>query len=173
MSNSDSIWSKHKPVSGGGDYLRLKNGERKKVRFVSEPAVVTYDGFKARYQVVLYNKTDKIAQIYEFGPQVYGQIGELVEEWGDPTVFDMTIGRQGSTQFDTSYTVNPSPKSIDLTPEEAAKANEVKFPGSRAKWLKDYEEDGLLPEPIQTTKQPQSGSDDDVLNQVFPGNEVL
>ncbi len=91
-----SIWNEHKPASGGGDYLKLTNGDKKKVRFASEPAVITYDGVKLRYQVVLYNKTDKSAQIYEFGPQIFGQIGELSEEWGEPKDFDMTISRTES-----------------------------------------------------------------------------
>lgn len=147
-----SIWNDHKPVSGGGDYLRLKSGDRKKVRFVSEPAVVTYDGVKLRYQVVLYNRTDKVAQVYEFGPQVFGQIGELAEEWGDPSEFDMTISRQGSTQFDTSYSVTPSPKSAELTVEETQAVNAVKFPSSKARYLSEYEQDHIMPETIETSK---------------------
>lgn len=147
-----SIWNEHKPASGGGDYLKLKSGDRKKVRFGSEPAVVTYDGVKLRYQVVLYNKSDKLAQTYEFGPQVFGQIGELAEDWGEPTDFDMTISRQGSTQFDTSYTVSPLPKSEDLTKEELAKVNEVKFPGNKSRLLSEYEADHIMPETIETNK---------------------
>jgi len=138
-----SVWQDHKPVSGSGDYLKLKNGDRKKVRFTSEPAVVTYDGKKLRYQVVLYNKTDKMAQIYEFGPQVFGQIGELAEDWGVPTEFDMTIGRTGSTQFDTAYSVTPSPKSVDLTPDEVTAINTIKFPTSKSRMLADYMKDGI------------------------------
>ena len=146
------VWTDHKPASGGGDYLKLKNGDRKKVRFVSEPAIVTYDGKKLRYQVLLYNKTDKLAQVYEFGPQVFGEFGELAEDWGEPTEFDVTIGRTGSTQFDTSYSVNPSPKSIDLTDEETAAVNAVKFPSSKSRMLADYMEDGIMPETIETSK---------------------
>lgn len=147
-----SIWNDHKPSSGGGDYLKLKNGDKKKVRFVSEPAVVTYDGKKLRYQVVLYNKTDEVAQIYEFGSQIFGQFGELTEEWGEPTDFDVTIGRTGSTQFDTNYSVNPSPKSTELTQDEVNLVNAVKFPGNKARLLADYMEDGIMPEVIETSK---------------------
>ena len=169
----NSIWKTHQPSSGGGDYLRLKSGDRKKVRIVGAPAVVTYDGVKIRYQITLYNRTDKQAQIYEFGPQVFGQISELTEEWGAPDSFDMTISRQGSTQFDTSYTVTPSPKSDDLTTEELEKVKAIKFPSSKSRWLKDLEADGIMPETIQTKNQQHGPSDDDMLNDVFPGNEVL
>lgn len=152
MSNSN-VWADHKPDSGSGDYLKLRDGDKKKVRFYSEPAIVTYDGVKIRYQVVLYNKTDKVAQIYEFGPQVFGQVSTLGEDWGLPDEFDMHISRQGSTQFDTSYTVSPLPKSEPLTKEELEKVAAVKFPGSKAKMLATYMEDGELPETIETKKQ--------------------
>lgn len=163
-----SIWNEHKPSSGSGDYLKLKNGDKKKVRFVSEPAIVTYDGKKLRYQVVLYNKTDKVAQIYEFGPQIFGQFGELTEEWGEPTDFDVTIGRTGSTQFDTNYSVTPSPKSTELTQDEVNLVNAVKFPGNKAKMLTDYMEDGILPETIETSK-----NQDNLLNGAVPDDEPV
>lgn len=147
MSN---VWVDHKPSSGSGDYLKLANGDKKKVRFTSNPAVITYDGVKLRYQVVLYNRTDKLAQIFEFGPQVFGQIGELTEDWGEPTEFDMTIGRTGSTQFDTKYTVTPSPKSVPLTKEELDKCEAVKFPGNKSRMLAEYMQDGIMPETIET-----------------------
>lgn len=145
-----SIYQDHKPNSGSGDYLKLKDGDRVKVRFASEPAVVTYDGKKLRYQWVVYNKTSKLAQIYEAGPQVFGQLAELYDEWGEPTEFDVTIGRTGSGQFDTSYSVSPSPKSVDLTPEEQAKVEAVKFPGEKSRMLADLQEDGQMPETIPT-----------------------
>lgn len=159
-----SVWQDHKPASGSGDYLKLKNGDKKKVRFTSEPAIVTYDGKKLRYQVVLYNKTDKLAQIYEFGPQIFGQIGELSEDWGAPTDFDMTIGRTGSTQFDTTYSVNPLPKSDDLTVEETALTDAIKFPTSKARMLAAYMEDEIMPE-ITETKNSQ--------NNILEGSEPL
>lgn len=159
-----SIWTDHKPASGSRDYLKLKNGDKKKVRFISEPAIVTYDGKKIRYQVVLYNKTDKLAQIYEFGPQIFGQFGELTEEWGEPTKFDVTIGRTGSTQFDTNYSVTPSPKSVELTNDEVASVNAVKFPSSKSRMLADYMEDGIMPETIETSKSQ---------NNVLEGSEPL
>lgn len=145
-----SIWQDHKPGGASGDYLRLKDGDRKKVRFFSEPAVITYDGQKLRYQVVLYNKTDRLAQVYEFGAQVFGQIGELYDEWGEPTQFDITIGRTGSGMTDTSYSVTPSPKSEPLTAQEQEACEMIKFPSGKAKLLSAYEEDRIMPETIET-----------------------
>lgn len=159
-----SIWNDHKPNSGSGDYLKLKDGDRKKVRFCSEPAVVTYDGKKIRYQVVLYNRSDKLAQVYEFGPQVFGAIGELYEEWGEPTDFDMTISRTGSGQFDTNYSVSPSPKSVDLSDEEKEKCAGLKFPGQKSRMLTDYEQDGIMPEIIETNKNKNYSASDLELN---------
>ena len=169
-----SVWNDHKPAAGGGDYLKLKGGDRKKVRFVSEPAVITYDGVKLRYQVVLYNKTDKLAQVYEFGPQVFGQIAELAEDWGDPTQYDMTISRQGSTQYDTSYTVTPLPKSEVLTKDELEATTAVKFPTSKARLLSDYMEDGIMPETIETTKsQNNYVTSDEELNSLVENGSLI
>ncbi len=145
-----SIYTDHKPKGSGGDYLRLKDGDRKKIRFASEPAVVTYDGEKLRYQWVVYNKSDKLAQTYEAGAMVFGQLAELYEDWGEPTDFDCTISRTGSGQFDTSYTVTPSPKSEDLTKAEQEAVDAVKFPSSKARMLADVEADGVMPETIET-----------------------
>ncbi len=150
---SNSIYQSHKPSSGSGDYLKLKDGDKVKVRFASEPAVVTYDGVKIRYQWVVYNRDQKKAQIYEAGSQVFGQLAALYEDWGEPTSFDVTISRAGSGQFDTSYNVTPSPKSVDLTKEEAEKVKAVLFPGTKSKWLRDLEQDGVMPETIPTKKQ--------------------
>lgn len=145
-----SIYEKHKPSQGKGDYLKLKDGERVKVRFASEPAGVTYDGKKLRYQWVVYNRTDKKAQVYEAGPQVFNQLAELYPDWGEPTDFDVTISRTGSGQFDTSYTVTPSPKSEPLKEDEQDAVNKVleRFPGTKARYLSKIEEDGQLPEPL-------------------------
>lgn len=150
-----SVWTDHKPNQGGGDFLKLKDGQKKKVRFTSEPAIVTYDGVKMRYQVALFNLTDDVAQIYEFGAQIFGQIGDLYEDWGEPTEFTMTISRQGSTQFDTSYSVNPVPKSEPLTKEQLAKVEALKFPTSKAKLLSEYEKDHIMPETIETKNSNQ------------------
>lgn len=146
-----SIYETHNPNKGKGDYLKLKDGDRVKVRFVSAPAAITYDGEKIRYQWVVYNHNDNKAQVYEAGAQVFGQLADLYPEWGEPTEFDVTISRTGSGQFDTSYTVTPSPKSLPLTEKQqgvvlAALEN---FPGPKARLLEDVERDGIMPEPIK------------------------
>jgi len=151
-----SIYEQHKPAGAGGDYLRLKDGDKVKVRFASAPAACTYDGEKIRYQWVVFNRNINKAQIYEAGAQVFGQLASLYPEWGEPTEFDVTIGRTGSGQFDTSYTVTPSPKSLDLNAEQKAMVEEAlkTFPGKYAKWLADLEQDGVMPEtvPIKNKK---------------------
>jgi hypothetical protein len=154
-----SIYETHKPVQGKGDYLKLRDGDRVKVRFASEPAVVTYDGEKIRYQWVVFNRSDKKAQIYEAGTQVFSQLADLYPEWGEPTDFDVTISRSGSGQFDTSYTVTPSPKSTALTEKEkelVATALE-NFPGKKSRWLADVEADGQLPERLLTGTKTDTG----------------
>lgn len=163
-----SIYEQHKPAGGSGDYLRLKDGDRVKLRFASDPAVVTYDGKKLRYQWVVYNRNSKAAQIYESGPQVFGQLAELYPEWGDPKDFDVTLSRTGSGQFDTSYTVTPSPKSVDLTEEEQEKILAIKFPSERSKLLEEYEKDRIMPETIPTKKSAQTEGDDPISLENIP-----
>lgn len=159
-----SIYEQHKPNKGGGDYLKLKAGDRVKVRFASEPAGITYDGEKLRYQWVVYNHDEKKAQVYEAGAQVFGQLSELYPDWGDPQEFDVSISRTGSGQFDTTYTVTPSPKSVPLSKEQKDAVADAltRFPGSKAKWLSEIEADGTFPEPIiqQPTKQEDSSFDE-------------
>lgn len=161
-----SIYETHRPAGGNGDYLRLKDGDKVKIRFASPPAAVTYDGVKIRYQWIVYNRNDEKAQIYEAGAQVFGQLASLYPEWGEPTEFDVTISRTGSGQFDTSYTVTPSPKSVDLTAEEKATVDELSktFPGKYARWLSDIEQDAQLPEriPVKGKSEDIQQADDDI-----------
>lgn len=146
-----SIYEQHKPAQGKGDYLRLKDGDRVKVRFASQPAVVTYDGERLRYRWVVFNWIEHKAQVYEAGAQVFGQLADLYPEWGEPTEFDVTISRTGSGQFDTSYTVTPSPKSQPLTEKEQGLVNTAleNFPGKKSRWLSEVEADGQLPEALK------------------------
>lgn len=161
-----SIYETHKPAQGKGDYLKLKDGDRVKIRFASQPAVVTYDGEKIRYQWIVFNRNEKKAQVYEAGAQIFGQLSELYQEWGEPTEFDVTISRTGSGQFDTSYTVTPSPKSVALSSEEKVLVDKVaeNFPGSKSRWLSEVEVDGVLPEPLlpggRSEEEPPLSDDD-------------
>jgi hypothetical protein len=161
-----SIYETHKPAAGKGDYLKLKSGDKVKVRFASEPAVVTYDGERIRYQWVVFNHVDKKAQVYEAGAQVFGQLASLYPEWGEPTEFDVTISREGSGQFDTSYTVTPSPKSQPLAADAKALVDAAleNFPGKKSRWLSDVELDGRLPEALKPgakeEEEPPIGEED-------------
>lgn len=166
-----SIWNEHKPSGNGGTYLKLKDGDGVTVRFYSPPAVVTYDGQKLRYQVVLYNKIARQAQIFEFGPQIFGQLADLYENWGEPGDMDLTIKRKGSGQFDTEYSVLPLPKSVDLTKEQTDECDAIPFPGSKAKWLVEYEHDHVMPETIEGKAQPAKEPDDIVVEDI--GDEPI
>lgn len=173
-----SVWTDHKPMSNSGDRLKLQNGDKKKVHFYTDPAVVTYDGVKLRYQVILFNKTDKLAQLFEFGPQIFGQVGDLYEDWGEPTEIDITIARKGSTQYDTEYVVNPVPKSEPLTKREIEACKAINFPGNKSKMLAQYELDHILPETIETKKADGGGyatSDAELrsLDEVAPDEDVI
>lgn len=145
----DSIYHTHKP-EGGGDYLKLKDGDKVKMRIASEPAVSVYKrGQNPRYSWIVFNREKDIAQVYTAGVSVYNQIADLVDEWGDPKGFDITIKRTGSGMQDTSYNVSPVKESRDLTSDEleVVKAMDL-IKLSKGKWLAEYAEDAQLPPPI-------------------------
>lgn len=151
-----SIYQTFKPKGGGDLYLKLKDGDSVKLRIASEPAIFTneFDGkITERFAWVVFNRNEKKAQVYAAGKSVYGQLAELVDEWGEPTSFDVTIKRSGEG-LETKYNVVPSPKSIDLTKEELEQVKNVdllKATGGR--WLSDFAEDGEMPGP--KTKAPE------------------
>lgn len=148
----DSIYKIYKPTSGGDLYLKLKDGDNVKLRIATEPVIFTneFDGkISERFAWVVYNRNDKKAQVYAGGKSVYGQISDLVDEWGDPKTFDVTVKRSGEG-LETKYGVVPSPKSVDLTADELKQVAEVdliKATGGR--WLAEFAKDGELPEPKQ------------------------
>jgi hypothetical protein len=145
-----SIYNTYKPTSGGDLYLKLKDGDSVKLRIASEPVIFTndFDGkITERFAWVVYNRNDKKAQVYAAGKSVYGQLADLVEEWGEPTEYDITIKRSGEG-LETKYGVVPSPTSLDLTGDEKKAVDEVdllKATGGR--WLQDFAKDGKLPDP--------------------------
>lgn len=57
-------------------------------------------------------------QIMEAGLTVFESICNIIDEYGDITSLtegvDLVITREGSSQFDTKYTVMPSPKSVKV-----------------------------------------------------------
>lgn len=149
MSIKTSIYEAHNP--GGDDqYLKLKDGDKVKMRIYSEPAIVLFQkGQKPRYSWVVWNHDKNKAQVYNAGISVFGQIAALVEDWGEPTEFDISIARKGAGQFDTEYIVNPVKNSTAMTKEQEAEADKVDLIElSKGKWLADYEEDGQLPAPV-------------------------
>jgi len=146
----DNIYKQHQPQGGNDLYLKLKDGDKVRLRVVSEPAVTLFkEGDKPRYAWIMWNRELKKPQIFGAGVSIYGQIADLVEDWGDPTTFDITIKRTGSGQTDTEYSVVPVKQSNDLTEAEQAEVDKINLPQAcKGKWLKDYVKDGKLPAPI-------------------------
>lgn len=149
----DSIYNTHKPSTGGGDYLKLKDGDKVKLRIASEPAISVYKaGDRFRYNWIIWNREDKKAQIYSAGVSVFKQIAALTEDWGLPTEFDIRISRSGSGMNDTEYIVTPVKTSDDLTKDELEKVASIDLTKAiKGKWLAEYEDDGELPDPVVDT----------------------
>lgn len=145
-----SVYTDHRPQGGNDLYLKLKDGDRVKMRIASEPAISVYrEGDRPRYSWIVWNREDNKPQIYSSGVSVYGQIADLTEEWGAPTEFDITIKRTGSVMNDTEYSVVPVKTSSDLTTAEQEEIEKIDLPkATKGKWLKDYVEDGQLPSPV-------------------------
>ena len=175
---SESIYSKHRPGSTSDLYLVLKDGDKAKGRIISEPAISVYkDGDKPRYSWVMFvrefnGKPVNKPQILTKGISVYNAIADLVDEWGAPQDFDITIKRTGSGLNDTEYSVTPVKVSKDLTKEELEEVEKVNLPQAiKGKWLADYADDGELPTPIvpfPTTGKPE---DNEVVRE--PGDEPI
>lgn len=145
-----SIYKDHKPNTGGGDFLKLRDGDSAKLRIASEPAISVYkSGDRPRYSWVVFNRDENKAQIYSAGVSVFKQVAALVEDWGEPTEFDVRIARSGSGINDTEYIVTPVKTSKDLTDKELEQVNKIDLPKTiKGKMLADYEDDGILPPPI-------------------------
>lgn len=149
-----SIYNDHKPDEGTtGLYLKLKDGDGPKLRIMSEPAISVYkQGDRPRYAWIVYNHDLKKVQIYGAGVSVYSQISALVDDWGEPTGFDIRVKREGSGMQDTSYLVTPIKNSTEPPKEAVAEAEKIDLPkDTKGKWLEQYVEDSELPEPIFAT----------------------
>tara|TARA_R110000868_G_scaffold264199_1_gene522801 strand:+ start:550 stop:1074 length:525 start_codon:yes stop_codon:yes gene_type:complete len=153
MNMSDSIYNTHKPASDGV-ILKLKDGDKVKMRIFSKPAIVVYEkGQRPRYAWVVINHDAEKAQVYGAGISVYSQIANLVEDWGEPTEFDIRISRSGSGQFDTEYNVTPVKNSTAPSKELEAEAEKIDLLAvSKGKWLEDYEKDQKLPDPVKESE---------------------
>jgi len=152
---AESIYQQHKP--GGTDdlYAKLLDGDSIKGRVASEPAISVYKtGDKPRYSWVIWvreknGKPVNKPQILTKGISVYNQIADLVESWGEPQTFDVTIKRRGSGLSDTEYSVVPVKESKDLTKEQQDEVNKITLTTAiKGKWLKEYVEDQILPDPV-------------------------
>lgn len=141
---SDSIYQTYKPQGGGdGLFLRLKDGDSVKLRVASQPAIYeqTFDDkLTRRFAWVVWNRNEKKAQVFSSGVSIFNQLADLVEEWGEPQEFDVTIKRTGE-MLETRYSVTPSPKSVDLTKEEKEECGAIDLPAVvKGWWLKDFDE---------------------------------
>lgn len=145
-----SIYQQHQPQGGNDLYLKLKDGDKVKLRIASEPAITVFkEGDKPRYNWIVWNRELSKPQVYGAGVSVYGQIADLVEEWGEPTEFDITIKRTGSGMQDTEYSVVPVKTSAELTKTQQEEVDKIDLPKAcKGKWLADYVKDGVLPAPL-------------------------
>lgn len=151
-----SIYTTYKPAGGSdGLYVKLADGDKATLRIASEPAIFTreYDNegettVSTKFAWVVWNREEKKAQVFNGGKSIYNQIADLVETWGEPTDFDIQVKRTGQ-MLETRYSVNPLPKSVDLTKEEHAECDKIDLlKAVKGHWLKDYEDGGTpLPDP--------------------------
>lgn len=152
---SDSIYKQHRPGNSDDLYCKLLDGDKIKGRIVGEPSMSVYkQGDKPRYSWLIFvreknGKPVNRPQILTKGISVYNGIADLAEDWGDPTEFDVAIKRTGSGLQDTEYSVTPVKSSPDLTKEELAEAEKINLvQATKGKWLRQFEEDRILPDPI-------------------------
>lgn len=165
-----SVYTDHQPQSGNDLYLKLKDGDKIKGRVASEPAISVYtEGDKPRYSWIIFvrefnGKAVNKPQILTKGISVYNGIADLVEEWGEPTEFDIAIKRTGSGLNDTEYSVTPVKTSDELTKDQLAEIDKINLPQAiKGKWLSDYVEDGELPDPVSNLppRQPEPAPGDE------------
>lgn len=149
--SSTTIYQTHKPGGSGSDlFLRIKDGESVKLRIATNPAYYeqTFDDkTSGRYAWTVWNRADKKAQIFSGGVSIFNQLADLVEDWGDPKGFDITIKRTGE-MLETRYSVTPAPKSIELTKEEQAECDKVELlKAVKGWWLGDEPDTDDAPAP--------------------------
>lgn len=126
---ADNPYQTHRPASGGGGlYLKLQDGDSHTIRIYGEPVVFNneYDGnVSTRYAWIVWNYDSEEAQILQLPPTAYKQFYDLATgEWGDPATYDVMVKREG-TGLETRYSIQPKPKSKELTKEQIAACGEI------------------------------------------------
>lgn len=167
-----SIYQDHRPGNTDDLFLKLLDGDKVKGRIVSEPAISVYtEGQRPRYSWVFFTR-DKNGkpvnkpQILTKGISIYNQIADLVEDWGDPNTFDITIKRTGSGLNDTEYSVVPVKESATISKVQQEEIDKIDLPGAiKGKWLREFMQDDRLPNPIVMSTQvdtvePMPGDED-------------
>lgn len=119
------------PASGGGNYLKLEDGQTVKLRFVGYPVVFTkqFPGSESpttRYAWAVYIYDEDRAAAFEQGITFFRKLANLAkdEEWGDPSTYDIKVRREGSGT-ETEYHLNPSPAKSKLTTEQLEKVAKI------------------------------------------------
>ena len=163
-----NVYQSHKPGGDDSLYLRLKDGDKVKMRIASEPAITVYkEGDRPRYAWVIWNQDKQKAQVYNAGVSVYSQIADLIDDWGNPEEFDITVKRTGAGIQDTEYSVIPVPKSVPLTNDQLSETAKVDLlQATKGKWLADYVEDLVLPTPVSDGLRQETATPDAVVEDV-------
>lgn len=108
------------PSAGGGDYLRLKDGDSFKVRFYGDVYVFLDTYGNTRWGNAVWNYGEDKAQAYSYTKTIVNRVKELEEDedWGDVREYDVKVSRKGSTKEDTEYSLTPNPSKKSLTKEQ-------------------------------------------------------
>lgn len=150
------IYDEHTPEIGSGKYLKPEDGKTYNLVIASDPVIFdnVYDGgsegirVSTKYAWVVYNRTDKLAQVFQLPPTGYKAIADLAKnaKWGDPTAgkYDIDYKRTGRG-IDTEHSIIPVPSEGALTDEEVAECKAIDLLGSieagkgseRVQWLAD------------------------------------
>lgn len=142
------------PSAGGGDYLRLKDGDTFKLRFVGEPVIFLDNYANTRWGNTVWNYTEDKAQAYSYTKTIVNRVKELEqdEDWGDVRTYDVKVSRKGSTKEDTEYSLTPNPSKDPLTQEQLEACEKLDlfkmFKGSLS--IKEFNDGVQLtaPEPV-------------------------
>lgn len=157
----------HKPVSGGGIYFKPESGKPYKIRLVGEPVVFqnTYeDNATTRYAWVIWNHTDKEAQIFQLPPSGYREVYDLaMGEWGDPAEYDIAYKKTGE-RLETRHSVQPVKTSTDLTDDQLSACKLIDLKEAISKSTSASHVYYIS----EAEQSPDSQTEDEILNEIFP-----